>query len=237
MEPAPPADAPRPLFPPDSLDPAWPDSLDPAWPRRRFSWRDFLIGVAAGIVLAIVGSTLLVAGLVALASRAAGNASGIPEAALPAPEFPPHGQMAAYGQADMAWTFQRMEGGTASLSDYRGKVVFLNFWATWCGPCVAEMPSIQKLHDSLGRDDVAFLLVSDEEAPKIERFLQGRSLTLPVFRTRGTVPSLFRTSAIPATFIIDGSGMVVLRRIGAARWDSEPSVTFLKTVLRIGADR
>ena len=225
MEPAPPANSPRPLFPPDSLDPP---------PRKRFSWRDFLIGVASGIVLTIVSAVLLVAVLVTLGRGIAGGQNGVREAMLPAPEFPQPGQMAAYGRADMDWTFETLTGRSSTLSDYRGKVVFLNFWATWCGPCIAEMPSIQKLHDNLKRDDVAFLLVSDEDVPTIEGFLRERRLTLPVFHARGTVPPLFKTSAIPATFIIDENGMVVLRSVGAARWNSDASVGFLKTLLESG---
>lgn len=199
--------------------------------RKRFSSRDFLIGVASGILFTIVSAALLVAALVTLGRNIAVGENGVREAMLPAPEFPPQGQMAAYGHADMDWTFETLTGESSTLSDYRGKVVFLNFWATWCGPCVAEMPSIQKLHDNLKRDDVAFLLVSDEDVPTIEGFVRERRLTLPVFHARGAVPRLFKTSVIPATFIIDENGIVVLRSIGAARWSSDASVMFLKTLL------
>src|SRR5262252_6664791 len=69
------------------------------------------------------------------------------------------------GQMAPDFTIKDQSGHPVKLSDYQGKVVFLNFWATWCGPCVAEMANIQKLHDRLGSDEVAFLLVSDEDVP------------------------------------------------------------------------
>ena len=165
---------------------------------RKFSWRDFLIGLATGIVAAVLGLVLLVTGLVYLASMIAGGSDGIREAALPSPVLPPSGKLAAYGQAAMDWSLQTLTGQHVTLADYRGKVIFLNVWATWCGLCVAEMPSIQ---------------------------------TLPVFSAPGRMPPAFQTNAIPATFIIDTSGTVVLRQIGAVQWNQPRTVTFLQTLL------
>ena len=174
---------------------------------------------------------LLVAGFLTLAHKMAAVSNRLREAALPAPDLPPQGRHEAYGQADMNWTFQTLAGAPVKLADYRGRVVFLNFWATWCGPCVAEMPSIQRLHDRLNNDNVAFILVSDEDVPKIEQFLEDNPLRLPVFSAPGAPPSLFRTPAIPATFVIDTNGMVVLREIGATRWNHDNMLTFLRGLL------
>jgi thiol-disulfide isomerase/thioredoxin len=198
-------------------------------PGRRFSWRDFLLGIAAGLVLAIGGIVLLFVGLVMFAANLAEREGTTLDTALSAPRLPAADRMTAYGQADMDWTFQTMAGERASLADYRGKVIFLNVWATWCGPCLAEMPSLERLHTSVTGDQVAFLFVSEEDTSKIKPFVEKKGWKLPIFRAPA-LPDGFQTSGIPATFIIDRSGTVVVRHVGAADWGNPATVTFLQTL-------
>jgi thiol-disulfide isomerase/thioredoxin len=106
--------------------------------------------------------------------------------------------------------------------------VFLNVWATWCGPCVAEMPSIQRLWEITRDDGVAFVIASDEEPAKISEFLKKRGLTLPVYRMNGKPPPAFHTAGIPATFILGADGRIALRHTGAAQWDHPDTVKFLR---------
>jgi thiol-disulfide isomerase/thioredoxin len=128
--------------------------------------------------------------------------------------------------ADPALRVQTLEGEVASLGDYAGQVVFLNFWATWCGPCVQEMPSIQRLHDAYG-EEVVFLLASNENASTVRSFAAKNGYTMPLHTlTNSGVPASFNVSAIPATFIIDGTGAVRMHHVGAREWD-DPEVTEL----------
>jgi thiol-disulfide isomerase/thioredoxin len=133
-----------------------------------------------------------------------------------------------YGEAEPTWTFHTLTGESAKLGDYRGKVVFVNFWATWCGPCVAEMPSIQRLQAKMKDAPVEFLLVSDESTETIQKFLKKQTWTVQPFHGDGNPPSVFHTIGIPATFIVNPGGLVVYRHIGMARWDADAVVQFLR---------
>jgi thiol-disulfide isomerase/thioredoxin len=214
--------------------PAGPPPSDPpraAAPPRRFSFRDFFLGMAAGVVTTMVVLGLLVVGAAMMVSRMATEGESGVSAALPPPEFPAAGQRSIYGKADRSWTFRTLEGDPVTLADFEGKVVFLNFWATWCGPCVVEIPSIQKLRDALEKDAVAFVLVSDEDRDKIRSFIERKKWSLTSFRMDGDRPALFEAPGIPATFILDPQGVVVFQHIGMAQWDHESTVTFVRDLL------
>ncbi|PWE00425.1 TlpA disulfide reductase family protein [Marinilabilia rubra] len=111
-------------------------------------------------------------------------------------------------------------GDVVDLGDFEGKPVFLNFWATWCPPCIAEMPSIQDLYDEY-KDEVAFVLISRESSNVINNFMQKNEYTLPSFSLKSRVPAIFETSTIPATYLISPAGRLMIRKTGAAKWDSD----------------
>lgn len=84
---------------------------------------------------------------------------------------------------DYQWNLQELEGGEINFSQSEGKVTIVNFWATWCPPCVAEMPSFQKLYDSYG-NKVDFYFVTSEESEKVNRFLQKKQLLIARFSSK-----------------------------------------------------
>ena len=133
--------------------------------------------------------------------------------------------------ADIEWKFQSLDGQETSLSAFEGKVLFVNLWATWCGPCVVEMPSIQRLYEQFPQEDMAFLLVSDERSEVVEEFVQKKGWELPLYVSDDEKPSAFESRGIPATFILDRMGRIVFRHVGSARWDDESSVRFLNDLL------
>jgi len=143
------------------------------------------------------------------------------------PDTPKH---SSYGQADYDWTMQKLDGTEFSLGEFREKVVFVNVWATWCGPCRNEMPNIQALYDTLGKEGVAFVLVSEEEADEVRSFVEGGKYSFPVYTTE-KVPPVFDTRGIPATFVVNRHGTVVLKRIGSADWNANSCHTFLRALL------
>ncbi|MFW5754570.1 MAG: TlpA family protein disulfide reductase, partial [Marinilabiliaceae bacterium] len=124
--------------------------------------------------------------------------------------------------SDSEWNMRISEltnGEHVTLEKFQGRPVFLNFWATWCPPCIAEMPSIQELYDDY-KDEVAFVLVSNESQEVIDAFMERHDYTLPVYSLAGSVPSVFETSTIPSTYFIAPSGRLLISKTGAARWNS-----------------
>ncbi|MGH9796321.1 MAG: TlpA family protein disulfide reductase [Candidatus Acidiferrales bacterium] len=134
------------------------------------------------------------------------------------------------GAADYNWRLTELDGRELSFDEFQGKVVFLNVWATWCGPCRREMPAIQRLHDSVSGDGVALVLVSEEDAAEVRDFMQEEKYTFPVYLSAGAVPKMFDTGTIPATYVINPQGRVVFEHIGAAAWDSDVCQSFLRAL-------
>jgi len=122
----------------------------------------------------------------------------------------------AYG-----WQLTDTDANPYNFAEEKGKVVFLNFWATWCGPCLKEMPDIQKLYDDYG-DSVGFLLVTQEETAKVDAFLQKKDYTLPIYFTDSeNIPEELASKSMPTTYIIGTSGKIALAETGAKDWNSE----------------
>jgi thiol-disulfide isomerase/thioredoxin len=118
--------------------------------------------------------------------------------------------------------FKDQQGNTVQLSDLKGKVVFLNFWATWCPPCIAEMPSINKLHTKYIRNNnVAFLLVDvDGKLELSTAFMKNRRFGLPVYVPVSAMPTAYFSGSMPTTVILDKSGNIVYQHIGAADYNN-----------------
>jgi peroxiredoxin len=116
-----------------------------------------------------------------------------------------------------------LEGNPIDLGSYRGRWVLVNFWATWCPPCVAEMPSLERLHRALGGHGLTVVSVSaDEDEALLRRFVSERGVTFPVGRDPGgrTVAQAYRTTGYPETFVIDPAGLVQEVFVGPAEWDT-----------------
>ena len=118
----------------------------------------------------------------------------------------------------MAWdfTFENLKGEEVTLSDFRGKKVFLNFWASWCGPCRLEMPDIEKLHKELNPEEAVILAVNiGEDRSTVSKFLRDNNLTfataLDVFSAS---PAKYNLRGIPTTFIIDEEGYILSQYSG-----------------------
>ncbi len=114
-------------------------------------------------------------------------------------------------------TFTDFEGKSVQLADYRGKVVFLDFWATWCGPCKMEMPHIQALHEELAASgQVVFLGASSEAAETIQGFLAKNGYSFPIVMVKQEdAQKKYKVSSIPAGFVIDREGVIRAHLIGA----------------------
>jgi peroxiredoxin len=132
---------------------------------------------------------------------------------------------------------ESLAGGEVDLASQRGKVVVLNFWATWCPPCVAEMPSLERLHRALSPEGLAVVTVStDEDEAELRSFVSQRGLTLPVLLDPGgrVAGGAYRTTGYPETFLLDRDGRVLRHVVGPAEWDSPEMLADLRRLLAAG---
>jgi len=139
------------------------------------------------------------------------------------------GQRGDFGKTDYEWQLTAMDGTDTSLLRHKDKVLFINVWATWCKPCIAEMSEIQALHDSLMAHNISFLVISEEDRNTVRSFVQQQGYTFPVYVTE-RVPQVFESRGIPASFVVDRQGLIVLRKIGAGQWDTDTCRGFLRSL-------
>ncbi|MFC4222094.1 TlpA family protein disulfide reductase [Flagellimonas marina] len=128
------------------------------------------------------------------------------------------------------WSLVSTDGKPMNFESNRGKVVLVNFWATWCPPCVAELPSLVELHEDYG-DKVDFAFVASDERDKVSAFLEKKGYQLPVFFEASQTPDELMSKSIPATYIISKSGKIVVDEKGAANWNSESTRALLDSLL------
>lgn len=110
------------------------------------------------------------------------------------------------------------------------KVIFVNFWATWCPPCIAELPALQKLFDKFG-DRVQFAFISSESTATLQAFLHKNNFSLPVYQLNSALPEIWKHRSIPTTYIIDKQGNLVLHKSGVANWNGNSFVSQLEKLL------
>lgn len=148
---------------------------------------------------------------------------------LPPPPIP------ATGLAYLDWAVRSLSGERIEMNSHRGEVIFVNFWATWCEPCHLEMPRIQKLH-AMFKDRMVFACISDEPPEKLRSFVREKGFDVPVFVLEGARPATFDGEGVPATFIIDRGGKIVLRHVGPVDWGHESAIEFINRLISEGAD-
>lgn len=129
---------------------------------------------------------------------------------------------------------QTLDNRSASLSDFQGKVVMVHFWATWCPPCVEELPTIDKLYRTIADKNFQILAVSvDDGAPEVAAFLKQNKLDLPVLLDPGRkTAGLYGTYKFPETYIVDRQGVVRLKVIGPRDWSRPENIQLVRDMLQ-----
>lgn len=124
-------------------------------------------------------------------------------------------------------------GKQVSLSGLRGKIVLLNFWATWCPPCIQEMPAMERLHQELQKDGLVILAVNFQEGPeKVRDFFMEHNLTFAALLDRdGKVAELYQAWALPVSVIINKRGEIVGRAVGSKDWYSDEALQYFQQLL------
>lgn len=132
---------------------------------------------------------------------------------------------------DYNFKLKTLNGEAVDFSQFQGKVVFLNLWATWCGPCRVEMPSIQKLYEGMDPEKVQFVILSldrDDALTKIEEFVDKNNYTFPVYQPKGSLPVQLQVPSIPTTLIIDPNGNIVTKTVGATNFNTDKFKKYLE---------
>ena len=133
------------------------------------------------------------------------------------------------------FTFPGLDGKKVSLTDFKGKVVFINIWATWCPPCREEMPSMEKLYQELKGEDFEILAVSIDTsgAKVVAPFMKEYKLSFPaLLDTEGTIQDLYGTTGVPESFIINKEGIIEEIVIGPRDWATPEVVRFLRNLIQ-----
>jgi len=143
-----------------------------------------------------------------------------------------------------AFEGRTLDGQPVSLRDLRGRVVVLNVWATWCAPCVQEMPALERLHRALAPEGLAVIGVNVDAAPtllegaglrledRVAAFVEELGLTFPIWLdSERAIEKAYRITGLPTTFVIDRNGRIVRQDRGAVAWDEPPHSTQIRELL------
>ncbi|MEO1654316.1 MAG: TlpA disulfide reductase family protein [Bacteroidota bacterium] len=133
--------------------------------------------------------------------------------------------------ADFDFFLQNEQNQSFYVQDWKGKVLFINFWATWCPPCVAEMPDINRLYQKVDKEQVVFLMISvDEDREAAKQFMEKKDFDLPLYFMNSPLPKIYDIRSIPTTYVIDSEGKIALVNQGIAQYNSSHFLDFLEAL-------
>lgn len=134
-----------------------------------------------------------------------------------------------YPQADFSLNLINSKGEQVAMEELRGKVIFMNVWATWCPPCIAEMPGINKLYKDVDKENVAFIMLSvDQDFQKAIDYNNRKGYDFEVYKTTGGMPQMYNSQSIPTTYVIDSEGNLVLTHMGMGDYNTKDFKKFLE---------
>lgn len=172
---------------------------------------------------------LAAAGILALPILASGHARLAAQNG--ADEGLPHREvLTVYGHADYDWTIRPLDGEPVALDAFRGDVLFINLWASWCTPCIREMETIERLHERLADTDVRFLIVAAEKERAVRRHLRRHSHDLPIYLEADPIPPAFGLRGLPTSWIVDREGRILVLQHGEAAWNTDEVERFARAV-------
>jgi thiol-disulfide isomerase/thioredoxin len=138
---------------------------------------------------------------------------------------------------DFNFKIKELNGNVIDFKSFKGKTIFLNIWATWCGPCRIEMPSIQKLYDKVDKENVVFIMLAVDDRKdfdKVVNFVKEKQYTFPIYVPHEFLPEQLMVRIIPTTFVINPDGKIASKESGAANYDTEEFKTFLEGLMGKG---
>ena len=132
--------------------------------------------------------------------------------------------------SSLDWHLRTLGGDTCTLADFVGKPIVLNYWASWCSPCLAEMGQFRSLYADYA-DKVNFIFVTNEKRTDVANFVKKKKLDLPVYLPIKRYPEQLSTSTLPVTFLIDAEGNILMRKSGMAQWNGQKMRNILDALL------
>ncbi len=130
------------------------------------------------------------------------------------------------------WKLQDAKGNVINFETSKHRVTLVNFWATWCPPCIAEMPSMEALYVDY-KDKMDFVFVSNEDRDVVSEFLKRKEYTFQTYTPISKAPETFDVQSIPRTFLIDRNGNVIIDKSGAANWNSKTVRTTIDELIKL----
>jgi len=133
------------------------------------------------------------------------------------------------------FTIKDLNGNVLDVKDLKGRTIFLNLWATWCGPCRMEMPSIQNLYNQVDKEKIMFIMLSidrQSDIEKIRSYIKDKEYTFPVYTPASLLPNQLQVGMIPSTFVVDSTGRIVASEKGAANYDTPEFKAFLEKLIQ-----
>lgn len=121
---------------------------------------------------------------------------------------------------DYNWTIQNNRDEQVNFTKSKNQLTLVNYWATWCGPCIAEMPNLQNLYNEY-HNDIDFYFITSEQPNTVEKFMNNRDFDLPIYYFTSEPPKLLQSNSLPTTFVIGQNGDIIFKKTGAANWDSK----------------
>ncbi|WP_127846424.1 TlpA family protein disulfide reductase [Psychroflexus aestuariivivens] len=118
------------------------------------------------------------------------------------------------------WNIENKKGEVVNFTKSKNQLTLINYWATWFGPCIAEMPSLQALYDKY-INDMDFYFITSEQPNTVEKFMNKKGFDLPIHYFISDPPKLLQSRSLPTTFIIDQNGKIIFKKSGAANWNSK----------------
>jgi thiol-disulfide isomerase/thioredoxin len=134
---------------------------------------------------------------------------------------------------DYDFVIKDLSGKEVDFKNFRGKVIFLNLWATWCGPCRSEMPSIEELYVSCSKEEIIFVMLSLDEIrrmDKVKSYIKDKNFSFPIYMANGQLTNQLHVDVIPTTFVIDKSGNIVVKETGMRNYNTDKFKRYLKSL-------
>ena len=132
--------------------------------------------------------------------------------------------------SDYNWRLESLDNNSVNLSESKEKVVLMNFWATWCPPCVAEMPSLQNLYNEYG-NTIDFYFITSEDPETVKLFMEKKNYNFPVYIQTTKAPKSLFSQSLPTTYLISKTGEIIIKETGAADWDSDKTKIIINRTL------
>lgn len=134
-------------------------------------------------------------------------------------------------KADLNLQLMDAQGNRINMKEFHGKAIFLNVWATWCPPCIAEMPGINELYKDVKDENIEFVMLSvDQNFNKAIEFRENKNFDFNIYQLAGSMPSMYASQAIPTTYVIDAKGNLVLTHKGMGDFDTQEFRDFINEI-------